>query len=315
MADEPLRRSLPKGATANPTAPPHGGRPPPEVLRNAFHTCANYFETIRKEWIKSDEEQVRVIASGITPDSGSYEEIMREVVRSGVVAAWSKLRTDSDFLPLILPHCDASLRDAVQRVMGLADVDAWLPDRYGEASERWRQTWAAMGLDPELDALLPKLRAAGDALMMQGEEAGKVAGVIESAMTNALRAFADGRGSRRALGQALGLRKMTWQEAQARGEEWVRAHQARFPGRNQLAKCIGCHPSVMSKAIKRSVYLNARAAEARTQRLPRAVDANVARMQAPAVVNEGSDELDRLIKEQQADARRDARRPRKPRAE
>ncbi|MFO0840682.1 MAG: hypothetical protein U1D55_19405 [Phycisphaerae bacterium] len=31
---------------------------------------------------------------------------------------------------------------------------------------RWRQTWAAMELDPDLDELIPKLRAAGDAALL-----------------------------------------------------------------------------------------------------------------------------------------------------
>ena len=139
---------------------------PREVLRSAFYTVANYFDAIRREWIAGDSEQLRLLASGFGSETNGYAELMRHKVRAGVAQHWQKLRDDADFLPFVLRYCDPSLRDSIQRLIRLTDLDAFHADRYGETSERWRQTWPAMDLDGELDELLPKLRAAGDAMML-----------------------------------------------------------------------------------------------------------------------------------------------------
>jgi DNA-binding transcriptional MocR family regulator len=43
----------------------------------------------------------------------------------------------------------------------------------------------------------------------------------------------------------------------------VKKHGGAFPGRNELARIIGCSQATMTKAIKQSDYLKARAAEAK----------------------------------------------------
>jgi len=46
-----------------------------------------------------------------------------------------------------------------------------------------------------------------------------------------------------------------------RAEKHVKDHQGVYPGRNKLANIIGCAPASITKAVDRSVYLKARAAE------------------------------------------------------
>jgi len=46
-----------------------------------------------------------------------------------------------------------------------------------------------------------------------------------------------------------------------KAEAHVKAHRGAFPGRNKLAKIVGCSPASITKAVKRSAYLKARKAE------------------------------------------------------
>lgn len=46
-----------------------------------------------------------------------------------------------------------------------------------------------------------------------------------------------------------------------KAEAHVRAHRGVYPGRNKLAKIVGCSPASITKAVKRSAYLKARKAE------------------------------------------------------
>lgn len=66
-----------------------------------------------------------------------------------------------------------------------------------------------------------------------------------------------------AAGPAAPPRGMSWQEAMRFAEAHVKKHDGAFPGRNELARIIGCSQSTMTKAIKQSPYLKARAAEAK----------------------------------------------------
>ncbi|MFG0243083.1 MAG: hypothetical protein ACF8R9_09890 [Phycisphaerales bacterium JB054] len=60
---------------------------------------------------------------------------------------------------------------------------------------------------------------------------------------------------------------VSWKEAMAAAEAHVKKHGGFFPGRNELARLVGCSPSTMTKAIKRSTYLRARAEESKQGRV------------------------------------------------
>lgn len=64
---------------------------------------------------------------------------------------------------------------------------------------------------------------------------------------------------------------MTWQEAMSLAEAHVKKHGGFFPGRNELARIVGCGSSTMTKAIERSAYLKARRKESETARKAREV--------------------------------------------
>lgn len=66
-----------------------------------------------------------------------------------------------------------------------------------------------------------------------------------------------------AAGPAAPASGMSWQEAMRLAEAHVKKHDGAFPGRNELARIIGCSRATMTKAIKQSPYLKARAAEAK----------------------------------------------------
>ncbi|MCC6230532.1 MAG: hypothetical protein IT432_15065 [Phycisphaerales bacterium] len=138
---------------------------PPSVLRIAFYAVAGYFDAIRREWIAGDQKQLRILASGCGSETSGYAALMQQA-RAEVSWRWGKLQADPDLLPCVLPYCDPSLRDSIQRMIRLTDMDSTQPDGEGESSERWRQTWSAMDLDGEMDELIPKLRAAGDAALL-----------------------------------------------------------------------------------------------------------------------------------------------------
>jgi hypothetical protein len=64
---------------------------------------------------------------------------------------------------------------------------------------------------------------------------------------------------------------MTWQEAMSLAEAHVKKHGGFFPGRNELARIVGCGWSTMTKAIERSAYLKARRKEAEKAKKAREV--------------------------------------------
>jgi hypothetical protein len=156
---------------------------PPSVIETAFFTVANYFDAVRREWKASDEKLAALMAAGCGPETGGFESIGRDFHRSDLRWHIHKLEHDADFIPSILPYCDPSLRDDIVRMLKLLDLDSYQNNRYGEESARWRQQWEAMDLDRDLDGLIMKLRAAGDALALrtvkdatQKEHSGRVAG-------------------------------------------------------------------------------------------------------------------------------------------
>lgn len=126
----------------------------------AFGAAAQALEALSAAWTNGDTEIVRMLRGGMEPGTGGYEQIVRFVVRAPVEAQLVLLR--STLVPIILPQCDASLRDRVQRFLHLADLGQYVPDRYGEETARWRQTWVATGLQVELDELVPMLRASAE---------------------------------------------------------------------------------------------------------------------------------------------------------
>lgn len=142
---------------------------PSEVVAIAFLNLVHGLHELRREWVKGDVEQVRLLKTGCDPATSGYAEIMRTQVRANVRLLYERLKSGADFVPLILSHCDPSLRDEILRVLRLLEPDATLDDRYGKESARWRQTWPAMGLDADFDALIPKLRAAADQLTLEGD--------------------------------------------------------------------------------------------------------------------------------------------------
>lgn len=131
----------------------------PATLSRAFDTIADHFEAIRREWVESDREQLSLLAAGFSSETSGYSTIMREEVRAKVTAAYATLR---DGIPAVLPHCDPSLRDSIQRLARQLDLNAIFPDACGEPTERWRHTSPATNLDADIDELVPKLRAAAE---------------------------------------------------------------------------------------------------------------------------------------------------------
>jgi len=101
----------------------------------------------------------------------------------------------------------------------------------------------------------------------------------------------------------------------ALAEQHVKDHNGSFPGRNKLAKCIGCSPDTMSKAIARSPYLNARKAEHeankkgsnRERQVTGSLDDFAAARPSEDEQASRDAELDRLMKEQRAEEMRDGK--------
>ncbi len=137
------------------------------TIRAAFNAFARALETVRAEWIDGDRRLVELKAS-MGPETGSFEQMGRDE-RSRIDDLIRDLKLD--VIPFILSHADPSLRDRIQGVMRLIDLDEYMPDRYGEERQRWRQMWPTTGLQPEFEELSPMLRAAGDAVVLQASAA------------------------------------------------------------------------------------------------------------------------------------------------
>lgn len=168
LGDEAERLDNRESARAART-PTHLKIVPSEVISHAFRNVAHAFAAIRREWIKGDAEQFRLLGAGFESSSTGYSEIMIGKARSEVARIHAALKDGPDLIAQVLPHCDPSLRDEIQRMISLLNLHAVLPDRYGEETERWRQTWPTTGLDAAMDELLPKVRAAADRLVLDGD--------------------------------------------------------------------------------------------------------------------------------------------------
>jgi|GEM_PF-2643126 len=104
---------------------------------------------------------------------------------------------------------------------------------------------------------------------------------------------------------AMAQSGMGWLDAKKRAEEHVKAHGGVFPSVNRLAGIVGCSRRTIDKAVENSVYLKARHAESKKKASGRTVPLS------DAVIEEVSesrdDQLARLVGEQQAELKREAR--------
>lgn len=136
----------------------------PPTLRTAFYDAAYTFDRIREKWIQGDAKGVDLIIKGASEIGDGYRWMMRNQARYEVETLLHTLQ--SDLIPFILPRCDLSLRDDIQRLMSSLNLDAITRDSDGEETHRYLQTWPATRLDADVDAILPKLRARGDAIAL-----------------------------------------------------------------------------------------------------------------------------------------------------
>ena len=101
-------------------------------------------------------------------------------------------------------------------------------------------------------------------------------------------------------------------------EAHVRKHDGAFPGRNKLAEFIGCAPSSVTKAVKRSTYLKARKAEHEASKksgrevhvsgsMDQFAGGTAPEPPEPDEPDDGEAELQQLIAEQRADQMREER--------
>ncbi len=95
--------------------------------------------------------------------------------------------------------------------------------------------------------------------------AGEVAAAFREALAPVIQAALQGR--EEPPDEAAPGGGVSWEEAMAAAESHVKRHGGFFPGRNELARLVGCSPSTMTKAIKRSTYLRARAEESKRRRV------------------------------------------------
>lgn len=130
----------------------------PKNAAAAFTRFANTLETIRHLWIEGDWKTTKLLVGGVRPETGGYEGVVRGEVRQRLDRALKTLR--SDLLPAALAHADPNLRDRLLRVTSDSALDDCLPDREGQSSIRWRQSWIQTGLDREYEELIAILRAA-----------------------------------------------------------------------------------------------------------------------------------------------------------
>lgn len=162
----------------------HGERPPanaklnplhfsPDTLSAAFNSLALRLEDIRREWMLTDQEMQKWVGWGMTATSG-FAQLFGVQGRHGIRHQQNKLRTD--VVPFVLPHCDPNLRDRIQRLMRLMDIDTAAVDRYGEETERWRQTWSASGLEEDFAEIIPILKAESEAVLLRRAALGSASG-------------------------------------------------------------------------------------------------------------------------------------------
>jgi hypothetical protein len=98
-----------------------------------------------------------------------------------------------------------------------------------------------------------------------------------------------------------------------KAEAHVKAHRGVFPGRNKLAKIVGCSPASITKAVRRSAYLKARKAEhdaakrgtSRERQSSQPVEELAYDRHWKAAEADRDAALDKLIAEQKAEQRRE----------
>lgn len=105
---------------------------------------------------------------------------------------------------------------------------------------------------------------------------------------------------------------MPRQEAKKKAEKHVKANGGIFPGRNALAKLVGCSRGTMTKAIGKSKYLMARQAEADALKKPGGREVSLsdgisAGLEQDRESDPTQEILEDLVAEQEADSRREDR--------
>lgn len=103
--------------------------------------------------------------------------------------------------------------------------------------------------------------------------AADIAAAFRDAIMPMVEAIVNGSGRDSSGGSARASHAdtMTWQDAMSLAEAHVKKHGGFFPGRNELARIVGCGSSTMTKAIERSGYLKARRKEAEKAKKAREV--------------------------------------------
>jgi len=140
---------------------------PPEVGRDVLYRFSSCLELIRRRWIAGDREHLSLISAGFEPQTHGFEAIARGQIRNGVGYLIRKCLEDAVYLPQVLPPHYAGVCEQASRFLRAVAPDSERPDKYGDTSERWRQTWPAMNLNDDLGELVLKLRAAGDGMQTE----------------------------------------------------------------------------------------------------------------------------------------------------
>jgi len=207
----------------------------PRTIREAFHDFDHILGMIADAWMEADRKRMGLL-SDVPPTGDTYKRMMCDRILAPVWELREKLR--SDLAPRVLPHCDPTLRDRVQRVIRLLDIYAVLPSTYGE-TERWRQQWQVTELQAELDELRPMLLARGDVMLL--EKAGTPSlrwGQMDPVQKRkAILKLAPGRSTKKEVAEAVAQQLETTAGAVT---QWIQRRERSDAGfRKALALIVG----------------------------------------------------------------------------
>jgi hypothetical protein len=93
-------------------------------------------------WTSSDKE-VRELMAIMGPGTGGFEKAGRYARRHVDDA----IRHLYGRVTEVAPFVDATLAGELQSLLDMLDLDEYVPNTYGDISDRWRQMWAAAGLE------------------------------------------------------------------------------------------------------------------------------------------------------------------------
>jgi len=139
--------------------PPSPAESDPATVAHTFRKFVRLLGMIQAEWKRGDRRMISWVASGMSPYTSGFETIVCQDERSRLRQLQTSFLRDG-IVPVVLPFCDPNLRDHIQRLMRIINVDSYQLDFYEEKSQRWRQTWEATGLTEEFAEIIPKLHAA-----------------------------------------------------------------------------------------------------------------------------------------------------------